>query len=82
MFDQVIEPLLRENCSSSGHSAMWAREVEAETMMDPVDVKDLRLPGQKLIQVCDGKLIIWVYLCLWSQHFLTCFLRENYFLCH
>lgn len=53
---KVIEPLLRENSSSSGHSAMWAREVEAETMVDPVDVKDLRLPGQKLIQMlCEEK---------------------------
>lgn len=51
MIDQVNEPVLRENSCSSGYNVMWATEVGAQTMVDPVDVKDLRIPGQKLIQV-------------------------------
>lgn len=61
MIDQVNEPVLTENSCSSGYNVMWATEVGAQTMVDPVDVKDLRIPGQKLIQVKDGKLIIRVY---------------------
>ncbi|XP_052208759.1 uncharacterized protein LOC127812428 [Diospyros lotus] len=37
-------------------NALRASEVGARTMMDPVDVKDLSLPGQKLIQIiCEEK---------------------------
>ncbi|KAF7112582.1 hypothetical protein RHSIM_RhsimUnG0214100 [Rhododendron simsii] len=53
---KVNEPVLRENSCSSGYNVMWATEVGALTMVDPVDVKDLRIPGQKLIQMlCEEK---------------------------
>lgn len=53
---KVNEPVLSENSCSSGYNVMWATEVGAQTMVDPVDVKDLRIPGQKLIQMlCEEK---------------------------
>ncbi|KAG5539467.1 hypothetical protein RHGRI_019868 [Rhododendron griersonianum] len=53
---KVNEPVLRENSCSSGYNVMWATEVGAQTMVDPLDVKDLRIPGQKLIQMlCEEK---------------------------
>ena len=50
MIEQETETVMRDDSSSSGHNARRACEV-GETMVDPVDVKDLSLPGQMLIQV-------------------------------
>ena len=51
MIEQEKETVMRDDSSSSGHNARTACEVAAQTMVDPVDVKDLSLPGQMLIQV-------------------------------
>ncbi|XP_057478012.1 transcription factor bHLH157-like [Actinidia eriantha] len=49
------ETVVRDDSSSSGHNARRACEV-GETMVDPVNVKDLSLPGQMLIQMlCEEK---------------------------
>ncbi|KAL6979405.1 hypothetical protein U1Q18_021072 [Sarracenia purpurea var. burkii] len=51
--DQMV---LNDFSCSSSYNAMWAFEVGAQIIVDPVDVKDLRLPGQKLIQMlCEEK---------------------------
>ncbi|CAL5430069.1 unnamed protein product [Camellia sinensis] len=50
------EAVLQDCSSSGGFNATWACAVGAQTMVDPVDVKDLSLPGQKLVQMlCEEK---------------------------
>ncbi|XAR55180.1 hypothetical protein NMG60_11030600 [Bertholletia excelsa] len=55
IIDQDREAVLRQNFYS-GDCTMLTSEGGAQAMVDPVHVKDLRLPGQKLIQMlCEEK---------------------------